>query len=165
MDQLRQVVFHTDSEEFRKTLDLPLEYLLAMDRILRMLHYPVAPDGTVVDVRFINAVAAYHLARCGLDFVREPLIKRRDVKGPGIIEDACTWVKTNEDNTPLEYRSPLDDVENMTLAEINALPEPLKYVAYQRLGLPCEKPGWNLKPKVNIEDAPDIDDGKEWIRK
>lgn len=151
----------TDPQQVFEQLNLPPEYLAAMGRILAFLQYPVAPDDSVFDVSFAAAVVAYHLSRCGFDIVRTPLIKKREVSGPGIVMGACHWVDAAEDNSPLVYRSPLDDVENMTLAEINALPESLKREAYARLGLPYEEPEWTRGPAVNIEEAPEPD-GAEW---
>lgn len=153
----------THAEKVIETLDLPPEYLGAMQRILELLQYPVSPDGTVFDVSFISAPAAYHLARGGVDVVRAPLIKKRPVSGPGIIQGACEWVRPDESSAPVVYSSPLDDLENMTMAQINALPEPLRGEARRRLGLPYEEPGWQQVPVVNIEDAPEPDDGAEWI--
>lgn len=147
-----------------ETVDLQPEYLAAMNRIMSALQYPVAPDGTIVDTSFTSAVSAYHLARCGFDLVNDPLIKKRAVSGPGIIVGACDWVPPDESTDPVVYRSPLDDLDNMTMGQIDALPEPLRSQARERLGLPHDKPGWQQKPAINIEDAPDVSDGAEWIR-
>lgn len=152
----------TSYDHVMETLGISEEYRGAMSRLLDCLQYPVAPDGTVFDSSLFGAVAAYHLARCGFDVARTPLIQKRPVSGPGIIVGACEWVSTDEDASPVTYSSPISDLENMTIAQIDALPEPLRREARQKLGLPYEEPGWNQKPEVSIEDAPDMIDGAEW---
>lgn len=153
----------TNVEQVMEGMGLPPEHLAAMSRLLESIQYPVAPDGTVVDTSFISATVAYHLARCGYDIVRAPLIKKRSVSGPGIIVGACHWVAPDESDEPVVYASPLDDLQNMTMAQIDALPEPLRVEARRQLGLPYREPGWQHTPTVNIEDAPEPDDGAEWI--
>jgi hypothetical protein len=155
----------TNLDQVMDTLDLDPARLAAMQRIMEDLQYPVAPDGTVMEVGYVSPTAAYHLARCGYDRVNEPLIKKRPVSGPGIVMGACHWVSLDEADSPVVFSSPLDDLENMTIAQVNALPEPTRSQARERLGLPHDKPGWNQKPKVNIEDAPDSDDGPDWTTK
>lgn len=155
----------TDSNQVFDTLNLDPSRLLAMQAIMDCLQYPVAPDETVIEVGFVSATIAYHLARCGFGIVRPPLIQKRKVSGPGIIVGACHWVGIDESADPMFYSSPLDDLENLTFAQVDALPEPLRSEARKRLGLPYDEPGWQHKPNVKIEDAPDdVDDGAEWIR-
>ncbi len=156
------MTLYTNPMEVLEKLGLPPQHMLAMAQIMEGLVYPLAPDDTVVDMSFTRAVAAYHLARLGFAQVNEPLIKKREVSGPGIIEGACHWVPADADDTPLVYRSPLDDLDNMTMGEINALPAPLKRAAYEKLGLPFDEPGWQQKPILNIDDVPDTDDGPDW---
>ena len=153
----------TNVSEVINGLGLPTEHLAAMDRLLDAIQYPAAPDGTVVETSFISATLAYHLARCGFDLVNTPLVKKRTIGGPGIVMGACEWVEPDESSDPVVYASPLDDLQNMTMAQIDALPEPLRAEARRRLGLPYEEPGWQHTPVVNIEDAPEPDDGAEWI--
>lgn len=158
----------TNPDSVRDAIGLPDEYLSAMGRLMSALDYPVSPpddDGitTTFDMSFMKAIAAYHLARCGFDIARDPLIHKQRVSGPGIIEGACQWPEVGEGNSPIVYASPLDDLENMTINQINALPEPLKREAYLRMGWPyTDESGWNAAPAVNIEDAPEADDGAEW---
>ena len=159
------VTLYTDPRKVLEELGLPPQHMVAMLQILDALVYPVAPDDTVVDMSFTRAVAAYHLARLGFCIGNEPLIKKRDVSGPGIIQGACHWVAADADDTPLVYSSPLDDLENMSMNQINALPTPLRRVACERLGLPFEEPGWQQAPILNIEDAPDTDTGPDWTNR
>lgn len=159
------MTLYTNPMEVLQKLGLPPQHMLAMAQIMEALVYPLAPDETVVDMSFTRAVAAYHLARLGFAQVNEPLIKRRGVSGPGIVEGACHWVAADADDTPLVYRSPLDDLDNMTMGEINALPVPLKRAAYEKLGLPFDEPGWQQAPILNIDDAPDTAGGPEWTER
>lgn len=156
------MTLYTNPMEVLEKLGLPAPHMLAMAQLLDALVYPLAPDDTVVDMSFTRAVAAYHLARLGFGLVNEPVIKKQEVSGPGIIEGACYWVPADQEAPPLVYKSPLDDLENMTINEINALPTPMKRLAYEKLGLPFEEPGWQRKPILNIDDAPDTDDGPDW---
>ena len=155
----------TDSNDVLETLNLDAQHLLAMQRIIDCLQYPVSPDGTVIEVGFVSATVAFHLSRCGFDFANEPLIQKRKVAGPGIVVGACHWVGIEESADPLLYDNPLDNIENLTIAQINSLPEPVRGEARKQLGLPYDEPGWKQQPNVKIEDAPDeVDDGAEWIR-
>lgn len=159
------MTLYTNPMEVLEKLGLPPQHMLAMAQIMEALVYPLAPDDTVVDMSFTRAVAAYHLARLGFAQVNEPLIKKREVSGPGIVEGACHWVDANADDSPLVYQSPLDDLENMSINEINALPTPMRRIACERLGLPFDEPGWQQAPILNIEDAPEPDDGVDWTNR
>lgn len=159
---MESMTLYTNPMEVLEKLGLPPQHMIAMAQIMEGLVYPLAPDDTVVDMSFTRAVAAYHLARLGFAQINPPLIKKREVSGPGIVEGACHWVPADADDTPLVYRNPLDDLDNMTIAEINALPTPLKRVAYEKLGMPFEEPGWQQRPILNIDDVPDTDDGPDW---
>ena len=77
-------------------------YLESMSAIMDALQYPVAKDGTVLGIsdalNFMKPAIAYHLARCGIGPVNEPLIKRQAVDNP-LIEDACKWVAAERRTT------------------------------------------------------------------
>lgn len=135
------------------------------------LQYPVAKDGSVMDASAIKAWVAWHLVRCGwrkpndgelIDNYDAPVIKKRRVYGTGVMEDAVNWVGVDEPDDPLS------DLPNMTMAEIEGLPEDLRAEARRRLGLAAPQPdsdpqpAWSVKPFITIADEPDVDDGTEW---
>lgn len=130
-------------------------YLESMAAIMEALQYPVAKDGSVLGIsdalNWMKPTLAYHLARCGIGPVNPPLIKKQRVDAP-MIEDACKWVGINAPDDPLA------DVENMTMAQINSLPEDLAVAAKRRLGIlppPEPSPGWVQPPVVTIADGPE----------
>jgi hypothetical protein len=134
-----------------------------MLKLLLDLTYPEARDGTRVDVSAFKAILAYHLVRCGwrMDPTKR-MIKSRKVTARGVAADAIDWVPINAPDDPL------DNLANMTMAEIDALPPGLKAEAMQRLTgevlpeLP-ENPGWHVQTSIRIEDDPtEPDDGFEW---
>jgi hypothetical protein len=135
----------------------------AMLRGLADLQYPVSKDGSVLDVSAFKAIVVYHLIRCGWrpdESKRE--IKSRKVIGNGVIADAVEWVAMDAPDDPL------DNLANMTLAEINALAPGPRAAAIARLGgtapeIP-ENPGWHVRTNIQITDDPDEpDDGLSWV--
>lgn len=129
------------------------------------LRYPISRDGSVLDTTFIAPLIAYHLARCGwrVDLEKRK-IKPRTVTAKGVVEDAVEWVPVDAPDDPLA------DLDSMTMAEINNLTPNMRAEALRRMGGP-ETPdlptnsGWRVSTSLNIEDAPDTDDGVEWVRK
>lgn len=127
------------------------------------LTYPVAKDGTRVDVSAFKSIIAYHLVRCGWRMDREKrMIKSRKVNARGVYVDANEWVPIDMPDDPL------DNLANMTMAEIEALPPGLKAEAMQRItgevlpDLP-ENPGWRVETSIRITDDPtEPDDDFEW---
>lgn len=150
------------------------------DQMLGDLHYPQAKDGSIMDASAIKHWVAWHLVRCGwrkpnnLDQLAlreeydDPVIKKRKVPGPGVVEDAVIWVDFNESDDPLA------GVEDMTFREIEQLPEELRAEAKRRLGLAAPLPEppvaeqleapWQIQPHVTITDAPYVDDNTAWTR-
>lgn len=108
----------------------------------------------------MKAVIAYHLVRCGWrpDMGRR-LIKARKVLGGGVFDDAVTWIGVGEPDDPLA------NLAQMTISEIQELPEDVRVEAMRRIGLKVEAPkrpeGWVASPVVNIADAPDNDDEED----
>lgn len=142
-------------------------------QMLDDLQYPHAKDGSVMDASGIKAWVCWHLVRAGwrkpnnadglplLEEYDDPIIKKRRVYGPGIYEDAVVWVGIDEPDDPLEH------LEDMTVAQIEALPDDVKVAAKRRLGLlpPPQpdgelRPAWSVQPYVTIVDAPD--DETDW---
>jgi hypothetical protein len=138
-------------------------------QMLDDLHYPVAKDGSVMDASGIKAWICWHLVRCGwrkpnntdnlplIENLDEPVIKKRRVHGPGVMEDAVVWVGVHEPDDPLA------DLYTMTMAEIDCLDDDLKIEAKRRLGLlpPAEpdlQPAWSVQPFITITDEPEPDD-------
>lgn len=127
------------------------------------LTYPVAADGTRIDVSAFRQIIAYHLVRCGWRMDREKrMIKSRKVNARGVYVDANEWVPIDMPDDPLE------NLANMTMAEINDLPPGLKAEAMQRITgevlpeLP-ENPGWRVETSIRIvDDANEPDDGFDW---
>lgn len=150
-----------------------------LQQLLDDLQYPVNKDGSIMDTSWFKAAIAMHLVRAGwrkpnnTDGIAlregneiawdDPEIKPRKVYGPGVFEDAITWVSVNEPDDPL------DDIQNMTMSQIDALPDDLRIEAKRRLGLIPREPqpdpdaGWSVKPLIHITDEEDPDDGTQWI--
>lgn len=135
----------------------------ALAMCLLDLRYPVAKDGTRVDLSAFAAIVAYHLVRCG--WRPDPakrMIKSRKVNARGVYADANDWVPVDMPDDPL------DNLANMTMAEINNLPPGLKAEALQRITgeVPPELPennGWSVATSIQISDDPtEPDDGFEW---
>jgi hypothetical protein len=154
------------------------DYLQAcFDLMMGDLTYPVARDGGVMDATPIKPWVCWHLIRCGwrkpnnldgLALVEEyddPQIKPRKVYGPGVVEDAITWVPLGDPDDPLEH------LADMTMAEINRLPPDVCLEAKRRLGMlpPAPErgdpePAWSVRPYIKITDEPDVDDGTAWTK-
>lgn len=149
-------------------------YLTAVyTQMLDDLFYPVAKDGSVMDASGIKAWVCWHLVRAGwrkpnntdglalIEEYDDPIIKKRRVYGPGVFEDAVTWVGVDEPDDPLA------GLADMTIAQVDALPDDVKFEAKRRLGMlvpepapPDVSPGWSVQPYITITDAPD--DTTEW---
>jgi len=144
------------------------------EQMVADLHYPQGKDGAQMDATAFKYLVAWHLVRCGwrkpnnldhLPLVEEyddPLIKKRKVTGPGVVEDAVTWVPLDAPDDPLAH------LEDMTMREIEALDPDLQLEAKRRLGLevPVEIPesaGWSVQPFITITDGEEAGDDTEWI--
>lgn len=144
-------------------------------QMLDDLHYPVAKDGSIMDASAIKAWVAWHLVRTGwrkpnntdgLALVEEfddPIIKKRRISAAGVVEDAIEWVGVNEPDDPLA------NLADMTMGQIEALPEVQRIEAKRRLGLlpPPDtdaepEPAWSVKTFIQIADEDDVDDGTQW---
>jgi hypothetical protein len=146
------------------------QYMAAVyKQILDDLTYPVAKDGSIMDASGVKAWIGWHLVRAGwrkpnnsdhlplVEGLDDPVIKKRRVHGPGVMEDAVTWVPVSEPDDPLE------NLEQMTIAQVEALPDDLKIEAKRRLGLlppvePDLEPAWSVQPFITITDEPAPDD-------
>lgn len=131
-------------------------YLLAMAAILDALHYPVAKDGTTIGIsnglNLLKPTLSFHLARAGIGPVNTPLIKKRSVAGPGMMEDAVIWVPFDAPDAPL------DRLGSMTMDEIAQLPPHDRAVAMRKMGLRPDIPnneGWVQPPNLHIDNAPE----------
>lgn len=134
------------------------EMAATMSMLMLDLRYPPSADGGgIVELSYVLPSVAKHLTRVGWRWQPDRAkIKARPVPGPGVYSDAVAWVGINEPDDPLE------DLENMSMAEINQLPEDLRVEARRRLGMiPAvhqpESQLWSEPNKVNIADAPDPD--------
>ena len=158
-------------------LDIDIEqqrYLLRVyEQILADLTYPVAKDGSIMDCNAFKAWVGWHLVRAGwrkpnntdgvflIEEYDDPMIKSRRVYGPGVYEDAVQWVPFSDPDDPL------GNLENMTMAQIEKLPEDLRAEAKRRLGLapPIEQtpndPAWQVSPFVHIETG-SMDESTDW---
>lgn len=123
--------------------------------------YPVDKHGNVMDASYFVWLVGYHMVRCGWRRSGDPVIKKRAVHAPGVVEGAVEWVPLDAPDDPLA------GVENMTFAEINALPEWLKRQAIQRLNgnrdadddLPeMAEPAWQVTPNISVKDERPIGD-------
>lgn len=139
-----------------------------MAQLLTDLSYPRGEDGRVLDTNAFKAVLAQHLMRAGwrkpnntdglalIEEYDEPEIKARKMVGPGVYEDAIEWVPFDAPDDPLA------DLQNMTIAQINALPEHLSTEAKRRLGMLPNAPQptdlWSVKPTLTITDAEEADE-------
>ncbi len=115
-------------------------------------HYPVGKNGEVMQSTYFVTHVAYHMVRCGWRPSAAPVIKKRKVDAPGVVEDAVEWVDVNAPDDPLA------GVEQMTFAQISALPEYLRRKAIRRLGgtvdvdddLPqMAEPAWQVTPNIS----------------
>jgi hypothetical protein len=138
------------------------------------LTYPVDKDGNVMDAGGVRGTITYHLVRAGwrkpnntdglplVEAFDDPLIKRRKVYGPGVYEDAVTWVAASDPDDPLER------LADMTMAQIEALAPDVRLEARRRLGMAAEPAavpqpaGWTVQTHITIADEPDVDDGTVW---
>lgn len=138
-----------------------------MDQLMGDLQHPVGKDGTMLYAEGFKAIVAWHLVRAGwrkpnnldefplVEAYDDPLIKKRKIHGPGVFEDACTWVPFDAPDDPL------DRLADMTMGEIETLPDDLRIEAKRRLGIaPAPQPdtntGWSVSPLVTITDADDV---------
>lgn len=138
------------------------EFNVAAACLMGDLRYPVSKDGSIIDMSYFTAVLAYHLVRCGwrVDPERRE-IKPRRITAQGVIQGAIEWVPMDAPDDPLA------NLNNMTMKEINKLPPIQRAEAIRRIGGPelpdlPRNPGWKTETHVNIEDAPDVNDGIEW---
>lgn len=140
---------------------LKAEMDAAYQRFVEDCHYPVDKSGNVMNASHFVFLVGYHMVRCGWRPTAEPVIKKRRVDAPGVVEDAIEWVAIDAPDDPL------DGVENMTFAEIAELPEWLRRKAIKRLGggrdvdddLPeMQEPAWQVTPNIAITTAADPDD-------
>ena len=136
-------------------------------QMLDDLTYPVAKDGSVMDASGVKAWICWHLVRTGwrkpnntdglalIEEYDDPAIKKRRVYGPGVMEDAVTWIPADAPDDPLER------LDSLTVGQIEALPADIKLEAKRRLGMlpPIEVPEltfpWSVSPHVTITDEPD----------
>ena len=134
---------------------LKQEMMESYQHFLEDCHYPVDKDGNVMDAAHFVWLVGYHMVRCGWRRSATPVIKKRPVDAPGVVEGAVEWVPIDAPDDPL------DGVEQMTLAEIAKLPEWLRRKAIQRLGgnadvdddLPeMGEPAWQVTPNISVRD-------------
>lgn len=137
----------------------------AFGEFLTDCHYPVGKNGEVMQSTYFVTHVAYHMVRCGWRKAADPVIKKRKVDAPGVVEDAVEWVDVNAPDDPLE------GVEGMTFAQISALPEYLRRKAIRRLGgavdvdddLPqMAEPAWQVTP--NISYSSEQPSGDEFLK-
>lgn len=143
--------------------DRKREHAAVMAMLMDDLMYPPSVDDkAIMDLTFMRPGIARHLGRLGWRWHPDKaLIKKRTVAGPGTFMDACVWVDVREPDDPLE------DLQNMTMAQINSLPDELRVEAQRRLGIlnQAEPQGdpWQAPNQVSVVDAPDVaDDGAVW---
>lgn len=124
--------------------------------------YPQGKGGERMQSDYFVTIVAYHMVRCGWRRAAAPVIKKRKVAAPGVVEDAIEWVACDAPDDPLE------GVESMTFAEVAALPEHLRRMAIARLGgnaevdddlPPMGEPAWQVTPNISYStESPSGDD-------
>ena len=138
------------------TEDLKAEMESAYRDFLEDCRYPVDKAGNVMDSGPMVWIVAYHMVRCGWRRAAAPVIKPRPVDAPGVLADAIEWVGVDEPDDPLQ------NLEQMTVAEIGRLPEHLRRAAIRRLGgnadadddLPeIGEPAWQVTPNITVRTA------------
>lgn len=135
---------------------------LAMLHMMADLTYPVTEDGSVVDMTYFGPIIAWHLVRCGWRPNNDKrLIKPRRLTARGVVEGAVEWVGIDEPDDPIAHW------RTMTMADINALPKHHRAEVMRRMGQPetpdlKPNPGWKVRTRLKIQDAPDISDGIAW---
>jgi hypothetical protein len=132
----------------------------AMLELMRDLVYPETRDGSTLDITFFSQIIAWHLVRCGwrLDDSKRT-IKPRKLIAKGLPPDAVEWVGVDEPDE-MDYAS-------MTMAEIHALEPRQRAIAMRAMGGPempelPSNPGWHVKTNIDIQEAPDVNDGNYW---
>lgn len=124
----------------------------ALADFLADCHYPVSKNGDVMDATYYVALVGYHMVRCGWRRSGLPVIKKRKVLGPGVIEDAVEWVPLNAPDDPLA------NLENMSVRELAELSPAVRAEAIRRLGgaydhdLPEPETAWKVTPNITITD-------------
>ena len=146
-------------EEARRMNDeLELTALLLMGD----MRYPVAQDGSILDMTYFAPMIAYHLTMCGWRLDNEKrLIKARKLTAKGVVQDAVEWVPVTAPDDPLR------NLHEMTMLDIDRLPPAVRAEAIRRMGGPetdalKQNPGWRVATSINIVPAPDVDDGIQW---
>jgi len=134
------------------------EMAAALADFIKDCHYPVAKDGSIMDASYFVAIVGYHMVRCGWRRAADPVIKKRKVLGPGVIEDAVEWVGVDEPDDELA------NLATMTLQEVAALSPAAKAEAIRRMGgeydhdLPEPEVAWQVTPNITITDVPSAED-------
>jgi hypothetical protein len=139
-----------------------IEFNLAAACLIGDMRYPISKDGSVLDLTYFAPLIAWHLARCGWRCDQSKRkIKPRPITARGVVEGAVEWVPASAPDDPLE------NLADMTMAQIKKLPPMQRAEALRRMGGP-ETPdlptntGWHVTANLKIEDAPDPDDGLSW---
>lgn len=146
---VQQYLAEQDVEAKRKA-----EMTAAMAQFLDDCHYPVSKNGDIMNADYVKTIIGYHMIRCGWRKTSDPVIKKRRVIAPGVIEDAVEWVDIDAPDDPLA------NLENMSVRELAELSPEARAAAIRRLGgeyehdLPEPQGGWQVTPNITITDDP-----------
>ncbi|WP_235732614.1 phage gene 29 protein family protein [Mycolicibacterium septicum] len=145
----KQFIEEQDAETLRKQ-----EMTAALGQFMADCHYAVSKDGDILDTSYVKTIIGYHMIRCGWRKVADPVIKKRRVIAPGVIEDAVEWVDVDEPDDPLA------NLENMSVRELAELSPDARAAAIRRLGgdydhdLTEPQVRWSVTPNITITDDP-----------
>lgn len=127
------------------------EVIDAMYALANALTYPQDHHGNTIDLTYILAPLAYHLALAGVRVHPEKaLIKQRPIPGQGVVEGACEWVGVDEPDAA----APIDGA--ITLERLAAMSPAEQAAAMQQYGLsaqPNTDAGWHTKTRITQEDS------------
>lgn len=126
------------------------EVIAAMHDLAEALTYPQDHHGNVIDLTYILAPLAYHLALAGARVHPDrALIRPRSIPGDGVVEGAVEWVGAN---TPDPEPTPATGI---TLDQLATLPVEQQAELLRQHGLgatPDPAAGWHTRTKITTED-------------
>lgn len=130
------------------------EVVKAMYDLADAMSYPQDQHGNTIDLTYIVAPIAYHLALAGARVHPDKaLIKQRLVPGQGVVDGSVEWVGIDEPDP-----EPDQDPSRITLADLANMPPAQQAAAMQKLGIaaqPDPSAGWHTKTKITTEEEPE----------
>ncbi|PVB16376.1 hypothetical protein DDJ71_19510 [Mycobacteroides abscessus] len=140
-----------DIEQAAKVAEMR-EIQRAYLELLEVMEYPVDQNGRVHDLNHMSATIlaiAWTAVLYGFRRTATAHIKKRRMHGPGIYENACTWVDVNAPDDAERDLQPGD------YSDDRLRPPDVRGLAARRDGEgPVLTAEWHTKPEVRYTDAP-----------